>query len=157
MAEFEIVFKNRKGINLFVDDLVSRSDQVKKRKSEFVDVLSAIVFKDVMQHFDKEKGPTSRWKMWSKIYAERMAKLGKRGNKILQDSGRMRNSFTPKKVRKVANGLVWFNPAKTKDGFPYAASHDQGGNKLPQREFMYLSDGALGKIESETLRFMESK
>jgi hypothetical protein len=50
---------------------------------------------------------------------------------------------------------LWFNDARTKDGYPYAAGHDKGtaaGKK--QRDFMWLSDKAMDKISQQTLQFM---
>lgn len=48
----------------------------------------------------------------------KMKELGKGGNKILQDSGRLRNSFKPQNYRSVSEGILWFNNAQTKSGFP---------------------------------------
>lgn len=117
----------------------------------FVGALSAVIFQDIMGHFNRQEGPEGKWAPWSRAYAEHMAKIGKAGNRVLQDSGRLRQSFIPTNWRRMSQGVVWFNPARTKRGFPYAAAHDDGGPRLPKRSFMWLSDAARGNIEKITL------
>lgn len=129
-------------------------DAIAKRQDAYVKTISVFVFQDVMDHFKKERGSTGKWKAWSSIYEKHMASIGKAGNNILQDTGRLRNSFTPGMYRKTTAGLEWYNPAKTKGGFPYAAAHDEGGPKLPKRDFMWLSQSALDKISEATLEFL---
>lgn len=119
-------------------------DIIENRK-QFGSVISAVVFKDVMTHFEDEKGPDGRWKAWSKSYANHMRSIGKGNNKILQDSGRLRQSFLPSNFKAQSDGILFYNKAKV-DGFPYAAAHDQGGKKLPQRKFMWLSDKGMNSV-----------
>jgi phage gpG-like protein len=123
-------------------------------KRALSDVISIFVYKDVMDHFDKEKGPEGSWQEWSDIYAAHMRKIGRGNNKKLQFSGKLRQTFTPGSYRSNSDGIVFYNNAKTKGGFPYAAAHNDGGSKSgrpPQREFMWLSDkglkGIIGSIE----------
>lgn len=112
-----------------------------------VGAFSAIVFADVMDHFRTEKGPNEKWQAWSKMYAEHMKKIGRGNNKKLQFSGRLRGTFKPESRRVTPTSFNWFNNAKTKSGYPYAWGHDSGDGKQPQREFMWLSDKAFGKME----------
>ena len=109
-----------------------------------------------MDHFKQEQG-TGRvpWVKWSKSHRKAMERIGKGGNKILQDTGRLRGSFLPTQRRMSAEGILWFNPAKTKKGFPYAAAHQEGGEKLPARPFMWISDKTLDNIGAQTLKFLE--
>lgn len=116
--------------------------------------LSAVVFRDIMDHFESEKGPDGAWSPWSAFYADHMQRIGKGGNKILQDSGHLRQAFQPTNYRASSDGITWFNPAKTKKGFPYAFAHDEGGPKLPARTFMWLSEDASEKIAQVTLDFV---
>jgi hypothetical protein len=84
-----------------------------------------------------------------------MEQIGKSGNKILQDTGRLRQTFVPTNYRAVSGGIVFFNPAKTKSGFPYAAAHDEGfakGGK--KREFMWLSEIAMEEISDSALNWL---
>lgn len=138
----------------FLKRLKRNKDSVDKRDDAYVSTISLFVFQDIINHFEKEQGPSGKWKAWSKVYAEHMETIGKGGNKILQDSGRLRQSFTPGQWRKRPAGIEWYNPAKTKGGFPYAAAHDEGGPKLPQRRFMWLSDSAMNKISEATAAFL---
>jgi len=155
MAEgIEIKFEGKEA-NKFFTDIIKNVKGVETKSNDYVVALSAIVFADVMDHFGKESGRKGKWKRWSPSYTKKMKKAGRSDNKILQFSGGLRQRFTPTNVRKVSGGLLWFNRAKTKKGFPYAFAHDEGGAKLPQRQFMWLSDPALKKIEAETLKFIE--
>lgn len=138
----------------FLKRLKRNQEAIEKKDQAFVDTISIFVFQDIINHFEKEQGPKGKWKAWSKVYAEHMEALGKGGNKILQDSGRLRQSFTPGQWRARPAGIEWYNPAKTKKGFPYAAAHDEGGGRLPQRKFMWLGSGAMEKIAKATVAFL---
>lgn len=153
MAQEITALLDDKEIKSFLKGLSKRSNEPQKNK-EYVDLLSAITFKEINDHFIKEEGPSDNWKPWSKIYTDHMSKIGKSGNKILQDTGRLRQSFFPTNYRTSSEGVLWFNNAQTKGGFPYAAAHDQGGPKLPQREFMWLSDKAVEKMTEQTLAYI---
>jgi phage gpG-like protein len=149
----EAVFEDKE-LRKFLQNMDERLAEVKDGKKQYMGLLSAIIFKDVIEHFEKEEGPNGKWKPWSAIYRKHMADIGKSGNKILQFDGRMRNTFKPTNSRASSDGISWFNNAKTKGGFPYAAAHDEGGGKLPQREFMWASDNALEKMAGQTLAFI---
>lgn len=149
----EVVFKDEK-VQRFLSELSKRHKQVTKGDNQYIKLTSAIVFKDVMDHFAKQAGPSGPWRKWSAVYADHMAKAGKGGNKILQDTGRLRQSFAPTKVRNTSKGIAWFNAAKTRDGFPYASAHQEGGPQLPQRKFMWLSDKGMDDIADQTLKFL---
>lgn len=132
---------------------------------QFGGLISAVVYQDVMDHFENEQGPEGKWTPWSLSYAgaingriafrkirgriiplneyqieEWGIKPPRKPGKILQAAGNLRQRFTPNKWRFKSNEVIFFNNAKTKSGFPYAAAHDEGGPKLPQRKFMWLSD-----------------
>lgn len=143
-----------KEVKKFLRNMDSNLKKIKDGESKFKGILSAIVYKDVTRHFEKEEGSDEMWAPWSDIYSDRMKEAGKGGNKILQDSGKLRNSFKPTNVRKTGAGLLWFNNAKTKGGFPYAAAHDEGGPRLPKRDFMWLSQESFDDIAKQTLNFM---
>lgn len=153
MAEMEAKFYS-KAADKFFKKLIKNSKAITDGQKKYLVTLGAVVYKDIIRHFEKEKDPNGGWEEWSDIYAEHMAKIGKGGNKILQDKGRLRNSFTPTSFQKQSGGVVWFNPAKTGEGFPYAYAHDEGGPKLPERKFMWLSENALETMGVKTLRFI---
>jgi hypothetical protein len=148
-----VQFDNKR-VQRFLKGLSKNTEDIKKRKKAYVGGISAFVFRDVMRHFERELGPDGRWQSWSKSYKEHMAKRGKAGNKILQDTGRMRQSFKPTNNRSTDQGIEWFNNATTKEGFAYAYAHNEGVGKLPERRFMWLSDRALNRITRFTLEFM---
>lgn len=141
----------------FLSQLDSRLKKIKNGFAQYAGLLSAIVYQDIIKHFEEEQGSGGPWEKWSTFYMEQMKLENKSGNKILQDTGRLRNSFTPQKYRKTSAGLLWYNNAKTKSGFPYAAAHDEGGSRLPKRDFMWLSSKAMDKISEQTLQFMLEK
>jgi phage gpG-like protein len=152
VAEFE-----DKEIKEFVRHLDDRLKKVLDGKKEYASLISAIVFKDVIEHFKDESGSEGKWKPWSDKYSTFMQSEGKSGNKILQDSGKLRQSFLPTNYKTATRGIFWFNNAVTNGGFPYAYAHNEGGRKLPKRDFMWLSDESLGKVAEQTLQFMMEK
>lgn len=148
----EVEFESEE-VKKFLADIIRRKDEIQQRRAGVL--FSAPVFRDVIEHFEEEKGPEGRWKKWSKFYKEKMEARGKGGNKVLQDTGRLRNSFKPQKYRATKDGFLWYNDAKVgKKNFPYAYAHDTGGKQLPQRQFMWLSDKAMEKIAQIALNFM---
>ncbi len=149
----EIEFENEE-IKDFLKNLNTRLKKIKDGEKKFVGLLSAIVYRDILSHFEDEEGSEGKWSQWSLFYAMKMKELGKGGNKILQDSGRLRNSFKPQNYRSTSEGILWFNNAQTKSGFPYALAHNEGGDQLPMRDFMWASDKAQDSIAEKTLQFM---
>lgn len=153
MADMEAVFDSKE-VRDFLKGMGDRLKDVKDGRKKFVGLLSAIVYGDVMDHFEKEKGPEGKWKAWSDIYRKHMATIGRGENKMLQFNGRLRQNFKPTDVTTSNKGITWFNDAVTKGGYPFAWGHNAGDRKLPQREFMWLSDKALEEISEQTLQFM---
>lgn len=132
----------------FFDKTIEKTKKIHGSDRAFVSLLSALIYKDVINHFEEEMGPKGKWQSWSSIYKDHMNRIGKGGNKILQDSGRLRQAFIPTNYRKVGEGILWYNPIE------YAAAHDEGTKTLPQREFMWASDDVIEKIEDVTLKFV---
>lgn len=153
-AEFDV--SELKKIEQWIGGVKKNTDYVFKRKEKkFADAIGVYVFQDVMDHFKTQSGGQGQpWAKWSEAYADHMRRIGRGGNKILQWSGRLRNTFEKSNYRKKPDGLEWYNQAKTKSGFPYAAAHDDGGGNLPQRSFMWLSNKAMDKIIATTMEFM---
>lgn len=139
----EIEFDDEE-LRKFIESVISKTKNLEKQK-EIVGAISAIVFRDVMQHFADEQGPNGKWKAWSKIYADHMKQIGRGGNKLLQWSGRLRQTFQPTKYKIQPHAVTWFNNAKTKAGFPYAFAHDTGEG-VPERSFMWLSNQSMETI-----------
>lgn len=149
----EIEFKDE-SINNFFASLKGKLKQINGGQKKFAAILSSIVYGDVMDHFKNEEGESGKWLHWSFWYALQMERIGRGGNKILQFNGRLRQNFKPTKFRVKDGEISWFNDAKTKSGFPYAAAHNEGGPVLPKRDFMWASDNAIERMAQNTLGFI---
>lgn len=145
-------FDHRK-IDAFLGRIGKNVNEVVDKDRAYIETIAAFVFQDIIKHFQEERGPSGKWVDWSAMYESHMIRLGKGGNKILQDSGRLRSSFQPTNWMTQKDGILWFNPAKTASGFPYAKAHDEGGPKLPERKFMWLSDNAMRRVSTTTAKF----
>lgn len=151
----EVVFEDE-SVRELLEGLIMRTKEFKERDRKIIGILSSVVYRDIIQHFDRQESSEGPWPKWSASYTKFMSSIGKGGNKLLQDSGRLRQAFQPVSVRKTNEGLLWFNNAKTASGFPYANAHNEGGKRLPKREFMWISDSALSEMEEQLLNFIAS-
>lgn len=104
-------------------------------------------FKDIIQHFNDEKGPMGKWKSRSAETQAQYALRNKRdsrynpSNKILQLTGNMRKSILPTNTKKISkNAIEIFNTAE------YSHRHDSGTDGMPQREFMWFSNDAKERM-----------
>jgi len=139
----------------FLKGIKKRFGSAAQGSREMGGIISATVFQDIIRHFNNQEGPDGAWTAWSDVYEEHMQRIGKSGNRILQDTGRLRQGVKPGNYRAVSGGVLFFNEAKTKTGFPYAGAHDVGGPKLPQRKFMWLSNAAMESISQQVLRWVK--
>lgn len=146
---FEATFDDKE-LRKFLAEITKRTKEAVETQRRYAGLISVLVFRDVIEHFEREQGSLGPWQALQKKYSQ----LRPPG-KILQISGRLRNSFVPSNFRtQQGEGIYWFNNAVTANGFPYAYAHDTGGKKLPKRDFMWLSDVALERIAEQTLAFM---
>lgn len=154
MAELEARLESEE-LMTWINKVMARVDDVKKAKTEYIGLLSAIVYSDVMDHFAQESGPDGKWAEWSPSYKQYMDKIGRGGNKILQFSGKLRQSFNPANVKSSSQGVFWYNRTTTK-GFPYAWWHNEGAEESggTSRPFMWLSDKAIDDMTEKTLQYM---
>ncbi len=129
----------------WIQKMISEARNV-NQVEEIVGAISAIVYRDVIDHFKTESEPNGPWQPWSDVYAKHMTRIKRQNNKILQFSGKLRQNFSPGDRRTNEQGIEWFNNAKTKSGYPYAWGHNYGDKKLPQRQFMWLSQEAMDTI-----------
>lgn len=152
--QVEVEFDSEAVIS-FVDKVSINLASIKDRDNAFARMVSPIIFRDVIKHFEQEAGPTGSWVQWSKSYQKAIDKgYSRKPGKKLQDTGKLRNAFNMGSFRKGVEGYEWYNPAQTKTGFPYAAAHDEGGPTLPQRKFMWLSQPALDQVMQITFAFL---
>ncbi len=144
----------------FLTKVTRKVLQIEKGANKYVTEISPIAFKDVLDHFAKEMGPSGRWKPWSDSYREQLSRLGRSGNNILIDNGFLRQQTKPALFGSSSSRgeiILLINNAKTKSGFPYAFAHDndtEPRKQLPQRKFMWLSVKAQQQIARQTLTFL---
>lgn len=133
-------------------------NQMKRSFKDIVPVLLAAsnihALPDIDNHFQAQKGENKSWPALSSTTEARRrrgtGKNKKRGNKILQDTGKLIGSILPASV--VNRNTV---SIKTGSHVKYAAAHNYGYPKrnIPERQFMWLSDKAREKIEQEVIDF----
>lgn len=152
MAENAQAIFDSKEADLMLQRLKEKAKKIPNADKVLQSLLSNIVFQDIDEHFDRQEGPNGGWKKWSNIYQEHMDKIGRGGNKILQFTGILRQSIRPGPAK--SGQYTWVNPAQTKDGFPYARAHDEGGKQLPQREFMWLSDKGMDRAADTMMKYL---
>lgn len=186
MAEYAFIDDReiREKLGKKLEKMQERIDAIKGGKKEkgFHGAVSALVFADIMRHFEQEQGSKGNWAEWSQSYKDAIAgkvffrRVGgvtipfdaakmenppppprNDGMILATQVARMRQNFKPADYRINADGITWFNDAKTSSGFAYAAAHDNGGGKLPKRDFMWLSAFALEKIAEATLDYINPK
>lgn len=148
MAEYAVAEFDDKEVQDFIKKLQKKISDIKGGSVVFQSILNATIFKDVDDHYKKTSGPDGPWQSWSPGYALHMSKLGKSGNNILQDTGRLRQGIMP--GRSSSEFIEWINPVE------YASTHNYGdpSRNIPAREFMYLSDLAMEEISEKTLAFI---
>lgn len=132
-------------ISEWEDFLGKLSRNVKKAQSVLFVAAQAYAFQDIIQHFSDESGPNGKWPDWSPATQKAYAAKGWSGNKILQATGRLRQSLLPGRggIRKEGSDAV-----RLFTNIVYGARHNYGGGGIPQREFMWISDAAQEKMAS---------
>lgn len=152
---------------LGIEKITDRLERIRRRADNnraMLGKMAVLGFKDIQQHFRDERGPHGKWPSLSPntVSARRKGsgRTGKRRSKIkskfktrmLQDTGRLRNSFMPTGGRRrfLPNSVVLFTDVE------YAGIHNFGGKagrnqsvKIPKREFMWISESAkrqMGEI-----------
>lgn len=103
---------------------------------------ATIGFGDIIKHFNQERDSDgNKWQPLAESTLRSRARgRGRRGARILQDTGNLRQSFSATNTQNAGRGEIRiFNNA------PYSGSHDNGipERNLPQREFMYFTDRAV--------------
>jgi len=136
-----------------MDEVQARFKRIQKRMKDpetVLDIAAAKGFKDVMDHFRKEEGPGGGWPEWQKTRKDKkgstVRKTKRGGSKLLQDTGRLRQSTRFRVLKETAEV---FNQVK------YAATHNFGDPKrnIKKRKFMWLSDKAIDSIVKTFARF----
>lgn len=159
MANVTVRWKDENAQKFF-ERMAKQTGKIDKGARDYLDTISIFVYQDVLDHFEEQEGgPGKFWTEWADSTLRHYRRIGKAGNRILQDTGHLRNSFKPSNYRRASNGFLWFNNAKTKGGWPYAGMHNEGGKNehgvdVPARRFMWLSNNAMKSIAAATAFFI---
>ena len=103
-----------------------------------MNLIAVKAYKEVIDHFDSEMGTDGKWPTWRRkqsdgtyrYYSSRPTKRG--GNKLLQDTGMLRNSLRFKGFEKEAQ--VYDG---SKNG--YGKYHQFGTKNMPKRDFLWVT------------------
>lgn len=124
---------------IFIDDrewrkLIKTMNKNVKKPAKIMEVAFLTVgFRDIIDHFDEERGPGGPW-----IKSQRAIR---QNGQTLQDRGKLKGGFLTSNIqKKKKNEILFFNSAQENGEF-YGGTHDRGdpSRNIPQREFMYLS------------------
>lgn len=124
-----------KDIELVVDNWEIFFAKLKGNTQKFTKFLQVAAstegFRDIINHFKEESGPSGGWKELKKP----------RSGKILQLTGRLRGSILPDTG---GTEIMGNNAVRMFSNVEYSRTHDLGdpSRNIPQREFMWLSNKA---------------
>jgi len=154
MSETGITFKNKEVMEFF-GRIAKNNDDIEQRTTDYWSSITAPAMRSVLHHFSHQMGPDGKWQDWSQVYADHMASVGKSGNKILTDTGRLRQSLQMADTSsRIKRGELLFNPAQSDDGKPYAYNHDTGSGGQKQRKFMWLGKPTMNVIANITAAYL---
>lgn len=122
-----------------------------------MDVIAQKGYTKVIEHFAKEEGPNGKWGKWRKtlpngsvrIYNERPTKRG--GTKLLQDTGRLRESIVARGYKKSAE--IFAEPSNYA-GTNYSSWLDKGTKKMIARKFMWLRSEDRAQYSEDILKYI---
>lgn len=120
-------------------------------QKKFFKLASTAIYKDVIGHFEKEVGPgREKWKRfkWPDGKARNTRPTKRGGTKLLQDTGRLKGSIVP---------FVEKDSAGARTNVDYAIYHNDGTKKIPKREFAYVDEETVGKLEGYILKEIEAE
>ena len=134
-----------------LDEVRARLDKIasQKMRDDINRAASGMAYANVIKHFSEQSSQEGKWQPWSDEYRKRMRARGRAGNRILQDTGALRQSIKPGVDKDGAYVLA---------DSEYAAAHNYGSREqgIPQREFMYIDDATVGKIEDYIVEKIEA-
>lgn len=128
---------------------IKRFDKIKNNfvnPEPVMKILAVESWKGVLDNFNKSTGRKGPWKTWSRLvngkriyYSSRPTTRG--GNKLLLDTGLLRNSIQNRAVK---------NNAYVYTINEYANYHEQAKGKyksIPKRDFLFLNKDWIKKIK----------
>lgn len=106
-----------------LEKLKNQNKELAERRIDFLKRVATIMFQSVMQNFREEGTDKEKWKPLSPFTLAMRQKKKKGSVKILQDTGRLRNSIFP---------VIGYNYAAVGTNVEYAKIHQFGGKiRLP--------------------------
>jgi phage gpG-like protein len=155
MSEVSISFEGWDDWEQYIRLIAARAKDFNKI---LLPALNIFGFKDIQDHFREESGPGGPWPERSDFTQMMYLRRNKTnavydpGNKLLQLTGRLRQSI----MRGKSGGAkaIGKNTAAIQSNVEYSGKHDQGEGKIPQRQFMWLSDKAVDNINKMILDFL---
>lgn len=147
MADNAVIKLDLTDWKFFLGQIAGKGSQIPKILRAVFNIFG---FKDIVKHFDEETGPDGKWPARSpvtqKIYADIAAGnrkppkgIARRAfsptNKILQLTGKMRQSVIPSGIKDESRSSV-----RIFSNADYSARHNDG---TPRRQFLWMSDGAM--------------
>ena len=148
VVQTEAVLKDEK-VRKFLKDISVKVNKVEQPAKAVWGLLTARAYADVIDHFEKERGPKAKWKPI------------KRMGQILQDEGKLKNGITIA----TSTGLIK-RGVLLQDKVEYALTHDmgltvkkkKGGSfKMPMRKFFWLSQKAMDNMGKDVMKFLFGK
>lgn len=134
MAKFTVKFEAKAARSL-----LSKLMDPKRWKRALKALVATVGFKDVVKHFQDQRGEDGRWPKLNPSYARWKRRQGK--TKMLVLSGQLRQGFLPSNITDAGRmGVALFNPVE------YSGKHDRGEG-VPKRQFMWLSRSAMDLME----------
>ena len=120
---------------------LKKVDKIKKPFPLLRSAFFTFGFADIQRHFRAESGPSGAW-----------AGI-KRAGKILQDTGRLKNSILPGNAKQSGrNGILIIASTKAAGAnTEYAGIHNRGEGRVAKREFMWLSAIAQERILNQVM------
>ena len=125
------VYVNDKRAKKLLSDIVGRA----KNKGLALRIIASKMHKDVLKHFDDEKGEKGKWKPLAESTKAWKKKHGY--SKMLQNTGQLRRHNLP---------YTRGNKAIVENSLDYAKKQNMGKGKIPARDFLWLSKIALKDI-----------
>lgn len=111
---------------------VSKLVKLSKNRKGLNKKIAVVMQRDVQKHFEDEQSPHGKW-----IGLKPMTIIKKGSSKILQDTRRLLSSISVDSNN---------NKAETGTNVIYAKTHNYGRGRIPQREYMWLSQEAEDRI-----------
>lgn len=146
MAEisFEAIFESKQ-MEEYLSKLQKKIKETKGGSSALQKRMSPIVFSDIIKHFENKEGPDGAWEPWGEARQKQYDREGK--GELLRYNGTLMNSLQPGSGKTQANAefMRWYTPVE------YSNVHNEGTDKVPKREFMWISDDALELTAKATL------